>query len=104
MTSIVDPAKTRALLASSEFQRLVTRRWRVSLLLTAALFVIYYGYILLIATRKDWLAQRLGETTTLAIPLGVAVIAGSWLLTAIYVIWANRSYDPDVQRLRDRLR
>jgi len=34
----------------------------------------------------------------------VAVILLSWLLTAIYVVWANRSHDVDVRRLRDKLR
>jgi uncharacterized membrane protein (DUF485 family) len=35
--------------------------------------------------------------------LGAAVIAGSWILTAIYIVWANRHYDPEAQRLRDTL-
>jgi uncharacterized membrane protein (DUF485 family) len=39
----------------------------------------------------------------LGIPLGAAVIAGSWVLTACYVVWANRHYDPEVARLRDLL-
>jgi uncharacterized membrane protein (DUF485 family) len=32
------------------------------------------------------------------------VLLFSWILTAIYVVWANRQYDPEVDRLRDRLR
>ena len=95
---------TRELLASSEFRHLVTRRWRVSLALTACLFVLYYGYILLIATNKALLSRRIGEVTTLGIPLGAAVIVGAWVLTALYVIWANRAYDPEVARLRDSIR
>ncbi len=95
---------TRELLASSEFRHLVTRRWRVSLALTACLFVLYYGYILLIATNKALLSRRIGEVTTIGIPLGAAVIVGAWVLTALYVIWANRAYDPEVARLRDNIR
>jgi uncharacterized membrane protein (DUF485 family) len=94
----------RETLDSPEFRAMVRRRWRVSLALTAALFVVYYGYILLIATDKPLVSRRIGEVTTLGIPLGVAVIVLSWALTAIYVVWANRSYDPDVARLRARLR
>jgi uncharacterized membrane protein (DUF485 family) len=94
---------TDQLLKSSEFKQLVTRRWRVSLVLTVLLFVVYYGYIILVATNKTLLARRIGETTTLAIPLGAAVIIGAWVLTAAYVVWANRQYDPHVQTLRDRL-
>ena len=67
------------------------------------LFVVYYGYIILVATNKALLGRRIGEVTTLAIPLGAAVIIGAWVLTALYVIWANRQYDPHVQTLRERL-
>ncbi len=95
--------RTKALLASPEFRHLVTTRWRVSLTLTAALFLMYYGYVLLIATNKPLLARRIGDVVTLGIPLGVAVILGAWALTAIYVVWANRRYDVEVRRLRDHL-
>lgn len=96
-------SSTKTLLDSPEFHRLVSRRWRVSLLLTFLLFVLYYGYILLIATNKALLARRVGEVVTLGIPLGVGVVVGAWALTACYVIWANRSHDVEAQRLRDTL-
>lgn len=84
---------------------MLARRWRVSLALTACLFVLYYGYIVLIAANRSWLSQRLGDgATTMGIPVGAAVIVGAWALTAVYVIWANRSHDPEVDRLRRRLR
>ena len=63
----------REMLDSPEFRDVVRRRWRVSLVLTAALFVLYYGYILLIAADKPLVSRRIGEVTTLGIPLGVAV-------------------------------
>jgi uncharacterized membrane protein (DUF485 family) len=92
------------MLASPAFRHLVRRRWMVSLVLLAALFATYYGYILLIAYDKPFMAQRIGAVTTLGIPLGVAVILVSWVLTALYVVWANASYDPEVRRLRDQVR
>lgn len=97
-------AARRAVLESAEFRRLVRRRWLASLVLTAALFVMYYGYILLVATNKALLAKRIGSILTLGIPLGAAIIVASWLLTAGYVLWANRHYDPEVRRLRNRIR
>lgn len=92
----------RALLDSAEFHHLVASRWRVSLALSALLFGLYYGYIILIAARPALLSRRIGEVTTLGIPLGAAVILGAWLLTAVYVIWANRYYDAEAARLRAR--
>jgi uncharacterized membrane protein (DUF485 family) len=91
---------TRTLLESREFRHLVARRWWISLTLTACLFVLYYGYILLVATNRGFLARRIGEATTIGIPLGAAVIVGAWALTALYVVWANRRYDAEVRRLR----
>jgi uncharacterized membrane protein (DUF485 family) len=98
------PPKHRELLDSPDFHRLLARRWRVSLALTSLLFLLYYGYIVLIAVNRPLVSRKIGETTTLGIPLGVAVIVGAWVLTALYVVWANRSYDTEAARLRDRLR
>ena len=95
---------SRELLQSNDFRNLVTRRWKVALTLTVALFIVDYGFILLVATQRSLLATRVGEVTTLGIVLGVAVLVLAWALTAAYVVWANRHYDPEVQRLRDRLR
>jgi uncharacterized membrane protein (DUF485 family) len=91
------------MLESPEFKRLVVRRWRVSVILTVALFVLYYGYILLIGYDKALMSQRIGQYVTLGIPLGVGVIVLSWVLTVIYVVWANRSYDPAVRKLKAKL-
>lgn len=100
----VPVATTRDILASAEFHRLVRRRWRVSLVLSAALFLLYYGFIVLVAANKPLLATKVGAATTLGILLGAGVIVGAWVLTAAYVVWANRRWDGEVARLRDRLR
>jgi uncharacterized membrane protein (DUF485 family) len=99
----VPATSARAMLDSPEFKSLVARRWRVSLLLTAALFVVYYGFILLIALDKPRLAQKIGDVTTLGIPVGVGVIVLAWALTAAYVMWANTKYDVEVRRLREQV-
>jgi uncharacterized membrane protein (DUF485 family) len=99
------PGRSAAeVIASPEFKALVKRRWSVSLVMLVLLFVTYYGYVLVVAGNKEFVSQKIGESTTLAIPLGVAVIIFAWLLTAIYVAWANRSYDPEVERLKGQLR
>ena len=89
---------------SPAFKQLVSLRWKVSMVLLVLLFVSYYGYILLVATAKDFVAQKVGEVTTLAIPLGIAAIVFAWALTAFYVAWANKSYDPEVERLKGELK
>jgi uncharacterized membrane protein (DUF485 family) len=93
----------RDVLDSPEFRGLVARRWRVSIILCSLLFLLYYGYIILIATNPHLLSRRIGASTTVGILMAAAVIGGAWMLTAAYVVWANRHYDPEVARLRRRL-
>jgi uncharacterized membrane protein (DUF485 family) len=93
------PKSPHEMLESSEFKSLISRRWSLSILLTVVLFVIYYGYILLVGYDKPLLASKIGEVTTLGIPLGVLVIVGAWILTFIYVSWGNR-HDTDFDRLK----
>jgi uncharacterized membrane protein (DUF485 family) len=89
---------------SAQFKALVSKRWSVSMALLVLLFVSYYGFIVLVATAKDFVSQKVGEVTTLAIPLGLATIVIAWALTAFYVAWANKSYDPEVERLKSQLK
>jgi uncharacterized membrane protein (DUF485 family) len=92
------------IIESPDFKRLVTRRWRVSMTLLVLLFVTYYGYILLIPYAPEFMRSKVGEVTTMAIPLGIGVIVIAFVLTAFYVGWANTSYDPEVTRLKAQLR
>jgi len=96
----------KELIESPDFKALVKKRWAVSFSLLAILFVGYYGYILLVATNKAWVSQPIseGSVITRAIPLGIAAIVLAWVLVAIYVYWANASYDPEVKRLKDQLK
>lgn len=91
------------MLESPEFKSLVIKRAKISWLLMILLFLIYYGFILLIGFNKPFLAQKIGDATTLGIPLAIAVIILSWLLTVIYVVWANSIYDPEVRKMRAQL-
>lgn len=86
------------------YQKLRSRRNRLGWTLTLLMMIVYYGFILLIAFDKAALAQKVGQATTLAIPLGVGVIVLAWVLTALYVVWANGSHDAQVKKLRDEVK
>jgi uncharacterized membrane protein (DUF485 family) len=83
-----------------ELDALAARRFRVGLLLTAIMLVVYFGFILLIAFNKPLLARLLTSGLSLGILLGVLVVIATWVLTWVYVGWANRVYEPEVRRLR----
>ena len=62
--------------------------------LSLAGMIAYYGFILLVAFDKSFLAQRFGSgVTTVGMPLGVAVIVFTILITWWYVRRANREFD-----------
>ena len=93
-----------ATLETRQFAELIRRRWTVSLILTALMLAIYYGFITILAFRADIFASRLGERMTLGIPVGLGVIFASWLLTGLYVRWANAGYDTAITNLKDAMR
>lgn len=101
MHSYSEPS--RAILELPAFKSLLARQRRVSLSLTALMLLLYFGFILLIAYRKDVLAQPVAGHITLGLPLGLGLILVTVLLTGIYVRWANRAYDPAVEALRREL-
>jgi uncharacterized membrane protein (DUF485 family) len=82
-------------------QQLHRARWRIALALTAAVVVVYFGFILLIAYRRDLLAKLLLPGLSVGILLGALVIVASWLLTWSYVRWANSTYDAELERIRE---
>jgi uncharacterized membrane protein (DUF485 family) len=79
---------------------LAARRWRLALALTAAIIVVYFGFISLIAYDRPLLARLVAPGLTLGILLGALVIVVSWLLTYGYVRWANTRYDEEVHALQ----
>ena len=80
---------------------LTRRRWRVSTVLTAAMTGIYFGFMLLVAYAKEWIGALIIPGLSWGILLGALVILSAWLLTFIYVRWANATYDVHVQRIKD---
>jgi uncharacterized membrane protein (DUF485 family) len=61
----------------------------------------YFGFIALVALDQDTAGALLaGDRVSLGIVLGACVIVLAPVLTAFYVRWANRYYDPAVRELR----
>jgi uncharacterized membrane protein (DUF485 family) len=97
-------AKTaHEIVTSDRFNALVRKRWTVSIILTILLFVSYYGIILVIAYGKDFCSTKVGEFTNWGILLGIFGIVFAWLLTAIYVVWANNVYDKEVDSIKQTM-
>lgn len=93
----------QAILDDPDFKELRARKNAVSTWLTGLTLVIYFGFILLVAYGKPILATKISGNLTLGIPLGIGVILVSWVLTGVYVLWANSTYDALVARVKDKI-
>ena len=69
-------------------------------MLTLAMMVLYFGFILLVAYNRPLMGRLLAPGLSLGILLGALVIVAAWLLTLAYVRWSNRQYDPELRRLK----
>jgi uncharacterized membrane protein (DUF485 family) len=88
---------------TEEFKKFVVRKWTVSLILASIMLFAYFGFILLIAFNKNLLATKISKGLTLGIPVGLGIIVLAWMLTGIYVRWANNHYDKKVEDLKKKL-
>jgi uncharacterized membrane protein (DUF485 family) len=97
--------KHEDILNDPDFKDLSRQKFTISIILTVLELVLYFGFIGLIAFNKPFLAQKLtsGVATTIGIPIAVGTIIGSWVLTGIYIWWANKKYDVLVNKVKEKV-
>jgi uncharacterized membrane protein (DUF485 family) len=97
-------ANYEQILHSEKFRELVRIRSSFAWTLSAAMLIIYFGFILLVAFGKGFLAIKIGGgVTSLGILLGLGVIVSAFVLTGIYVQRANSRFDALTQDLNREL-
>ena len=80
--------------AHPKYRELKAKRSSFGWVLTVAMLVVYYGFILLVAFDKELLATRMGQgVMTWGMPIGLFVIIFTVVITAIYVRRANSEFD-----------
>jgi uncharacterized membrane protein (DUF485 family) len=95
--------------SEARLHAVAAKRWRVAIWLSVIMLIAYYGFILLVAFNKQLLSTILASATTatgvttpglsLGILLGALVIVIAWVLTLVYVYWANTKYDHEIHAL-----
>jgi len=77
-----------------KYKELKAKRTSFGWWLTLAGMLAYYGFILLVAFDKPLLAQKIGSgVMTLGMPIGVAVIVFTIIITWVYIRRANSEFD-----------
>lgn len=90
----MEPDLAHRIASHPKYQELKAKRTAFGWWLSLAGMIAYYGFILLVAFNKPLLAQKLGTgVTTVGMPLGVAVIVFTIIITWIYVRRANSEFD-----------
>ncbi len=92
-----------AMLASPEFQELRTRLRRFVFPMTA-FFLVWYGlYVALGAFAHDFMAIRVFGNINVGLLIGLGQFLTTFVITGLYVRFANRELDPRAAAIRDEL-
>jgi uncharacterized membrane protein (DUF485 family) len=89
--------------ASPEFQELRTRLRRFVFPMTA-FFLVWYGlYVLLGAFAHDFMATKVFGNVNVGLLIGLGQFLSTFVITGLYVRFANRVLDPRAAAIRERL-
>lgn len=92
-----------AMQASPEFQELRTRLRRFVFPMTA-FFLVWYGlYVALGAFAHDFMAIRVFGNINVGLLIGLGQFLTTFVITGLYVRFANRELDPRAATIRDEL-
>ncbi|MEV0673163.1 DUF485 domain-containing protein [Mycobacterium sp. NPDC050441] len=92
-----------AMQASPEFQELRTRLRRFVFPMTA-FFLVWYGlYVALGAFAHDFMAIRVFGNINVGLLIGLGQFLTTFLITGLYVRFANRELDPRATAIREEL-
>jgi uncharacterized membrane protein (DUF485 family) len=88
------------------FIELTQKRSGFAWMLTAAMLVVYFAFILTIAFNPGALGTPLGAdtVTTVGIPVGIIVIIIAFALTGIYVRRANSEFDELTHKIKENMK
>ncbi len=92
-----------AMQASPEFQELRSRLRRFVFPMTA-FFLVWYGlYVLLGAFAHDFMATQVFGNVNVGLLIGLGQFLTTFIITGIYVRFANRNLDPRASAIRGDL-
>jgi uncharacterized membrane protein (DUF485 family) len=95
----VAEATAQQVASESSVHQVALMRWRMAIVLSLLMLVTYFAFVLGIAFDKPALGTLITDGLSLGIVLGAGVILTAFGLTAFYAWWANRVYDPALERV-----
>ena len=89
--------------ASPEFQELRSRLRRFVFPMTAFFLIWYATYVLLGAFAHDFMAIEVWGNINVGLIIGLGQFVTTFLITGLYVRFANRELDPRAEAIRPEL-
>jgi uncharacterized membrane protein (DUF485 family) len=99
----VSGAEFIAVQASPEFQELRSRLRRFVFPMSALFLLWYFAYVLLGAFAHDFMAIKVWGNINVGLIIGLGQFVSTFLITFIYVRFANRELDPRAEAIRTKL-
>jgi len=92
-----------AVQSSPEFQELRSRLRRFVFPMSALFLIWYAAYVILGAFFHDFMATKVWGDINVGLIIGLGQFVSTFLITAIYVRFANRELDPRAEAIRNEL-
>jgi uncharacterized membrane protein (DUF485 family) len=88
---------------SPEFRELRSRLRRFVFPMTAVFLLWYFAYVMLGAFAHDFMATKVWGNINIGLLIGLGQFVTTFLITFIYVRFANRELDPRAEAIRNKL-
>ncbi len=89
--------------ASPEFQELRSRLRRFVFPMTAVFLLWYFAYVMLGAFAHDFMATKVFGDVNVGLLIGLGQFLTTFVITGLYVRFANRELDPRAGAIREEL-
>ena len=92
-----------AVQASPEFQELRSKLRRFVFPMSAVFLIWYFAYVLLGAFAHDFMAIKVWGDINVGLLIGLGQFLSTFIITGLYVRFANRELDPRAEAIRHQL-
>jgi uncharacterized membrane protein (DUF485 family) len=89
--------------ASPEFQELRNKLRRFVFPMSAVFLIWYFAYVLLSVFATDFMAIKVWGDVNVGLLIGLGQFVSTFIITGLYVRFANRELDPRAEALRAKL-
>jgi uncharacterized membrane protein (DUF485 family) len=98
-----DGTKFQEIQHSPEFQELRSRLRRFVFPMSAVFLIWYSAYVILGAFAHDFMAIKVWGDINVGLLIGLGQFVSTFIITAIYVRFANRELDPRAEAIRSEI-